>query len=1107
LRVKIPQVLPGNSNQKKSRNIIHLIANPGTSGGGRLEQNSREKQVGKESSKSKKRSGLAPRTLSVERLEPRAMLAGEGLTGQYFHNENFTGLAAERTEAVAFNWGSSSPVAGVDADTFSVRWTGQVESIYSEQYTFYTTSNQGVRLWVDGRLLVDNWVPHNSEVDTATIILVAGQKYDLRLDYFEQFGTAEMKLEWSSPSQPRQVVPQSQLYASPEGLRGEYSDAFGGSAVRIDPVIDFNWGTGRPHPSVAVDQTKVQWSGQIRADHSEEYTFAMENDEGVRLWIGNDLVIDDWTPHTTQITTGAKMLEAGKWYDIRIEYFDKTGQAEVDLQWSSTTQTGEGVFAVVPTSNLRAAKVTPLQFTNPLGPGADPFVTYHEGSYYMVNTTGNNVRMERAERLEDIQISDPNSASTVVWTPPNGTNYSEQIWAPELHRLNGKWYIYVAASDGNNSTHRMHVLERDDPNPMGPFVYKGQLNTTRWAIDGTVLSWQGQLYFVWSGWPGATDGQQNLYIATMSDPMTISGPRVLISNPTFAWEQHGLAINEGPQILIHDGKLHIIYSGSAYWRHEYALGRLTYDGVGSILSASSWQKSPTPVFQQAGNVVGTGHASFTTSPDGTENWIVYHAHHDKNNFQDDRDIYIQQFDFNSNGTPNLGSPIPADVPLSVPSGPADPERPFLEGDFDANGSVDSADLLVWQAQYGTTLFPGISADSNGNGLIDGRDFLVWQRNFAAVAVVDPTAAYWRHEEGLAGSSVASGSNAVQDASGHGNNMRTLNPSFSSATYSSSVSPLPLSSGFANNLSLDFGPGGDDAGQNDHNYSEIKPLNSLDFTAMTVELAFQMNSIGGFQTLVGKDGKPSSSPVAPLQIKVRGDSFPDGINNQLFVEWIDGDGDIHFLASGSSINTEQWNHVAFVLTETSAELYMAGETGGYALVDSIQGNDFAGALGEVLINSTGNFTVGRGMYNNNATDWSDAKIDEVRISDRALTVTEFLFNPSGGFQALSDNSAIERSNEITDSRVFAVPSLSLLAREPARNSVMASRETDYLVFEDLMFSDQSDREGRPQVVLSGGTIELDERIPRMVNHRESYLKGVDRAFESNDFYSAFLSEMV
>jgi GH43 family beta-xylosidase len=939
-------------------------------------------------------------------------LAGDGLTGQYFHNMDFTGLAAERTEAVDFNWGNSSPAPGVDPDTYSVRWSGQIEAQFTEIYTFYTTSNQGVRLWVDGKLLIDNWEPHETVVDQATINLSAGQKYDIRLEYFEQFGTAQIKLEWSSASQSRQVVPAAQLYTSPAGLLGNYSDTFGGSGVRVDSVVDFNWGTGRPHPTVAVDQVSVEWTGQIRVDHSEEYTFSIQSDEGARLWIGGELVIDDWTAHTVHVATGAKLLEAGKWYDIRMEYFDKTGQAEVDLQWSSNSQTGEGQFEVIPSSNLRAAKAANLQFTNPLGPGADPYVTYHDGYYYMVNTTGNNVRIDRAEKLEDIHRSNPNSSSVIVWDPPSGTNYSEQIWAPELHRINDKWYIYVAASDGDNATHRMYVLERDDPNPMGAFTFKGQLNTVRWAIDGTVLQWQGQLYHIWSGWPGATDGQQNLYIAPMSDPMTISGSRVMISSPTYAWEKHGLSLNEGPQVLIHEGKLHIIYSASGYWRHEYALGRLTYDGVGSLLSQSSWQKSPTPVFQQAGDIVGTGHASFTTSPDGTEHWIVYHAHHDPDNWQDDRDIYIQPFTFDANMNPVFGSPIPASTPVDAPSGTVAPERPFVPGDFDANGTVGGSDLKVWQEQYSSTVFPGISSDFDGDGDVDGRDFLAWQRHYTAVITPDSTVAYWRHEEGPSGSVVGSGAAAVQDASGAGNHMRTFNSGSTSASYTSSVSPLPLRSGLSNTLALNFGPGGDGGGQNDDNYTDGKPINSKSFTELTVEFAFNMNAIGGFQTLVGKDGKPTSSPVAPLQIKVRGDSYPDGIASQLFVEWIDGDGDVQYLASGSSITTGAWNHVAFVLAATSAELYMVGESGDYTLVDSLQGQDFAGSQGQVLYNSTGNFTVGRGMYNNNAADWSNARIDEVRISDRALAESEFLFDPAATISAslmVNDQAADFRTN--------------------------------------------------------------------------------------------------
>lgn len=266
---------------------------------------------------------------------------------------------------------------------------------------------------------------------------------------------------------------------------------------------------------------------------------------------------------------------------------------------------------------------------------------------------------------------------------------------------------------------------------------------------------------------------------------------------------------------------------------------------------------------------------------------------------------------------------------------------------------------------------------------------------AAQTAEAATSAYWRHEEGTVGASILPGPGTVLDSSGNGNHMRTFDPSFTSATYSSTVSPLPLRSGLSNTMSLNFGPGGDDAGQNDDNYSEGAPINSQLFSAITVELAFNMNSIGGYQALLGKDGKPTASVIPPLKVLVRGDDFPNSVPNQLFVEWIDGDGDSHYVASGETITANAWYHMAFVMTASTAELYLADESGGYRLLDSIAGADFAGPSGEVLINDPTNFSVGRGMYNNGVADWSNALIDEVRISDAALTSDGFLFVPEPG----------------------------------------------------------------------------------------------------------------
>src|SRR5215211_5582218 len=125
------------------------------------------------------------RPLRVEELEPRLTLSGSGLTAQYFHNADFTGLAGTRTEAISHDWGASSPGFGIDADSFSVRWTGQVEPAFSQTYTFRVLSDEGVRLCVNGQLLIDDWESHTARTRTGTIELVAGQRYDIRLDYFD----------------------------------------------------------------------------------------------------------------------------------------------------------------------------------------------------------------------------------------------------------------------------------------------------------------------------------------------------------------------------------------------------------------------------------------------------------------------------------------------------------------------------------------------------------------------------------------------------------------------------------------------------------------------------------------------------------------------------------------------------------------------------------------------------------------------------------------------------------------------------------------------------------------------------------------------------------
>ncbi len=146
---------------------------------------------------------------------PQPTNSCRGLTGMYYNNKNFTKRILSRIDPyIHFEWSGSAPDAKMEADTFSVRWSGYVMPKYSETYTFTAISDDGVRLWVNGKRIINNWTLHAPTENNGTITLKAGKKYKIRLDYFEQTGGATMKLFWSSPSQSRQVIPGEQLFAN-----------------------------------------------------------------------------------------------------------------------------------------------------------------------------------------------------------------------------------------------------------------------------------------------------------------------------------------------------------------------------------------------------------------------------------------------------------------------------------------------------------------------------------------------------------------------------------------------------------------------------------------------------------------------------------------------------------------------------------------------------------------------------------------------------------------------------------------------------------------------------------------------------------------------------
>ncbi len=240
----------------------------------------------------------------------------------------------------------------------------------------------------------------------------------------------------------------------------------------------------------------------------------------------------------------------------------------------------------------------------------DPYVLLDKGTYYMTFTCGGHIELWSADSLFDME---KRCRKEVIWRPPPGQPYSADLWAPELHALNGRWYLYFAANHPNtgNRSHRMYVLAgpeaNEDPMDPGKWNFYGNvvgMPDDQWAIDGTVITLHGTLYFVYSGWPfGVThdESRQEIFIIEMVSPTECKGKPVCISFPDLPYEFSGAkGINEGPQFLCSpDGKwMGIVYSCAGSWTSEYKMNVLYYSGD-NPLDMRSWCKSNHPLLQSS----------------------------------------------------------------------------------------------------------------------------------------------------------------------------------------------------------------------------------------------------------------------------------------------------------------------------------------------------------------------------------------------------------------------------------------------------------------------------------------------------------------------------
>ncbi|KAI1844567.1 hypothetical protein JX266_009240 [Neoarthrinium moseri] len=294
----------------------------------------------------------------------------------------------------------------------------------------------------------------------------------------------------------------------------------------------------------------------------------------------------------------------------------------------------------------------------------DPFMVRANGYFHLTFTAGNRIEIWSSKHLVDFQ-KEPRKRT--VWTPPPASEHSADLWAPELHALRGRWYIYYAAANPahGNRSHRMYVLGGppacEDPT-QGQWEFLGRIHgmPDQWAIDGTVFELDKELYFVYSGWPlGDTSGSdltQQLFIMRLEDPTIAESRPIMISTPELPWEFtndcdgfHG--INEGPQYLeSRDGSWKgIVFSCAGSWTHEYKLAVLHYNG-GDPLDASSWPKAQEPLLQaaeQENGPWGPGHGSFLSL--GKEIVCVFHGTDNQTDGWDNRKARCQRVIFTEAG--------------------------------------------------------------------------------------------------------------------------------------------------------------------------------------------------------------------------------------------------------------------------------------------------------------------------------------------------------------------------------------------------------------------------------------------------------------------------
>ena len=303
---------------------------------------------------------------------------------------------------------------------------------------------------------------------------------------------------------------------------------------------------------------------------------------------------------------------------------------------------------------------------------ADPCIYRHSDGYYYFTASVpayDCIEIRRSKTLAGLAEAEP----FIAWQHHKMGEMSSLIWAPEIHYLKGRWYIYFAAAPndqvtGDTFNHRMFVIENSNPNPLTPeWVEKGQIKTEweSFSLDATVFEHKEQLYYIWAQEDKALSekSHSNIYISAMENPWTLTGKPILLTHPEYDWERKIFWVNEGPSVLEKNGHIFLTYSASAT-DENYCLGMLVADSNADILDPGVWRKMGKPVFGTSyqHHIYGPGHNSFTVSEDGKTDLLVYHARNYTEIkgdplYDPNRHTRVQPIHWRKDGMPDFGVPM------------------------------------------------------------------------------------------------------------------------------------------------------------------------------------------------------------------------------------------------------------------------------------------------------------------------------------------------------------------------------------------------------------------------------------------------------------------